>query len=180
MKKLFLISVFAVLFFSSTAVKADEIPVKLFSGIGWGTSEVEKLNVTLGCELILSDKISVIGAYEHYFSAMEKELQTFDTLYEYRTKAHVAGLYLKYKIIGSFFVRSGLIHSWLRQKKRYTVNSVTVPWQKSTEKGVGISGGFGMDIPIGNKISSQLGLDVYVANGYSWMRAYGTIGFRII
>ncbi len=175
MKKLLVLFVF-IGFFAGGSLKADNMVVKVFGGIGLGASDFRNFNVTVGGELNVTKRFSVIGSFDYFFSPdNEKKVQGRDV----DSYAYYLGLYLKYKLAGPFFVKAGVNYS--RYKLEYLFDTGTKSWSiPATYKDTGISGGVGLDFPLGKKTNLQFGVDTCKTDMFSWLKFYGTIGFRII
>ncbi len=176
MKKLIVLFI-AIWLVGAFGLKAEENSVSILGGIGWGASKFKNINVTLGSEVKLTKKISVVGSFDYFFapedeqSVTEKNAEQISKI-EDKSEAWVIGTSLKYKMGGSFFMKAGLAYSKFKSERISHINENSWSTKIDSRKGFGLCGGVGFDFYVSRKTGLQIGMDVNVGNGYSWLKTY--------
>lgn len=180
MKKVLVLIVLLVCAFS---LQAELKGIRVIGGAGWGVGDFKKLDLTVGCEIELSERISFILAYDYMPNSkgfnFDRVYDHFDYKYSYRFRTHMAGQYLKYRFKGSFFLKAGLIHTWTRSSVAEYQNG-NKEGHAFTYKEFGLNAGLGYEYALSSKIAAQVGIDAYTIDSNNWVKGYLTLSYKII
>lgn len=172
MKKLLILAVASILLFVAPAQASDN-SIKLFGGLGLGLNNMKGLTMNLGGEMGVSEQISIGTEFSYYFSTGEAENLYAKVDSSLFTLSGYAKLDLGLSESMGTFVKAGLSYA------KATVDFDTYLGSGSVSSSdVKLLAGVGIEIPMGEKLSVQTGLDLYFISG-SWMKAYANICYRI-
>lgn len=170
MKKGIIVLFISMMLLSTASIQAESKQVKLYGGLGLGLNKFTGLTMNLGGEMDLTDKIVLGAAFDYYFSP-GNDVEGIDT------SLFSLGAYGKYKFelsekIGAF-AKAGFVYARAKASADFMGADIS-----ATSSDVGLVTGAGIEIPMGEKLSIQTGIDLFIAGG-TWTKVYGNICYRI-
>ncbi len=170
MKKSVIVLLMALMVVLSGSLQAESKSIKLFGGLGLGLNKFTGLTMNLGGEMEINEKISAVAAFDYYFSP-GNNVEGIDT------SMFTLGAYAKYKFSSTekmdLFAKAGLVYAKVSASTEIMGADIS-----ASSSDIGFSAGAGMEMPLGDKLSVQAGLDMFMA-GTTWFKAYGNICYRI-
>ncbi len=167
MKKLIILTI-ATMILIAAPMKAGDNPIKLFGGLGFGTGDFRNLALNLGAEFGITEQISIVGAFDYYFSPEKESIDGVDV------SLFTLGAFAKYNLNETFFVKAGLIYAKAKAETDFYGYELS-----GYESKIGFAGGAGLELPVSDTMSAQIGADIHKAGSATWVKFYGNFCFKI-